>query len=292
MDRPSLSPPGLSTPGLHVPRVADAEVLHVQLAELLAVPCAAAIVHFQHQRAASNPRVNRVVARVGHDRPIDAGRPAVNHDQQRVRCSRREVLRLDQDAFDDRAIAALPRGDFTGPHLERVELRRHVGEPLLLVEAGRRGKHLDHRRGRAGSEAHARRIGGQRECAAGEVVGLADACDLPGGDVQPEQVRRRFLQGLKPEAPARPRNQRGLLVEGVGDRSHRAALGRYDRKPAVRMKEISCAAHRRLEGDLLAIGRPLRVGVGSGLRHDLLYFVAVQRQHGRGRWSCPGSGPG
>ena len=70
----------------HVPRVADAEVADVQLAELLAVAGAAAVVDLENQRPARRPDVGRVVARVGRQqrRPIDAGRAAVDDAQQRV----------------------------------------------------------------------------------------------------------------------------------------------------------------------------------------------------------------
>ena len=77
-------------PGQHVPGVADAEVAHVQRAELLAVAGAAAIVRLEHERAAREPQVDRVIAdvvRVRH-RPRHAGRPAVNHDQQRIAAAR------------------------------------------------------------------------------------------------------------------------------------------------------------------------------------------------------------
>ena len=44
--------------GQNVPGIADAEVADVQLAELLAIAGAAAIVHFQNQRAARGPDVD------------------------------------------------------------------------------------------------------------------------------------------------------------------------------------------------------------------------------------------
>ena len=107
--------------GDHVPRIADAEVAHVECAELLAVTGAAAIVHLEDERAARRPDVRRVVTRVGcqQSRTIDARRPAVNDAQQRIAFGGIEVSRLDQHAFDRRAVLALP-----GDHLARAEHER------------------------------------------------------------------------------------------------------------------------------------------------------------------------
>ena len=68
----------------HVPGVADAEVADVELAELLAVAGAAAVVDLQDERAARGPDVRRVVrASSMQRRPVDARRPAVDDAEQR-----------------------------------------------------------------------------------------------------------------------------------------------------------------------------------------------------------------
>jgi hypothetical protein len=93
-----------------IPRVADPEVAHVELTELLAVPRAAAVVRLEHDGPLRQPELDGIRAPDLHAAGTrDARRPAVNHDEQRVLLSRLEVRRLVQHPFDRRAVGALPR---------------------------------------------------------------------------------------------------------------------------------------------------------------------------------------
>ena len=138
--------------GDDVPRVADAEVAHVELPEALAVAGAAAVVDLQHQRAAADPGIDGVVAVLDQDRTIDPGRSAVDDDEQRILLRRIEIRRAHEHALDRRAVLALPRHDLPGADAEGAKLPGEFSELARLERVAWRRVHLRHRRRRRGGE--------------------------------------------------------------------------------------------------------------------------------------------
>ena len=180
----------------HVPRVADAEIADVERPELLAVAGAAAIVRLEHQRALRQECVDGVggAAAVRH-RARNAGRAAVNHDQQRIAPARHEVGRLVQHPFDAGAVLALPGDHFAGVLRPRRDLRAEVadfrgGHRLQLrdVDVGEfRCARADEGRGRA--------VTRQREAAAAPLIADRVLGDLLGVRIQREEVSPGPLRG-------------------------------------------------------------------------------------------------
>ena len=69
-----------------------------------------------------------------------------------------------------------------------------------------------------------------------------------------------------------------LLIEPVGDGTRSPAVGRNHGQPAVRVK-VELLSHRRTKHDRFAVGRPLRICVGTWLADDLPDRTVGEREH-------------
>src|SRR5690606_3925215 len=123
--------------GDHIPRLAYAEVAHVQLKERLTVAGALSVVRLQHERAAREGEIDWIGGGAAvRLRSRGARRPAVNHHEEGIAASGLEVDGLVQHALDFRAVLALPPDDFARVLRPRRDLRSRVAQLPGRVECG------------------------------------------------------------------------------------------------------------------------------------------------------------
>ena len=261
----------------NVPRITDAQVADVELPEGLAISRAAAVVDLQDQCAARHPDVGWVIARVRREQrwTIDTRWSAMNDAEERILLRRIEVRRLDQHAFDWRAVSALPRDHLARTELERLRLVAHLRQHPRRERLHVRDEDLVQRRWGGGRERHALAVTSEAEAAGHEVVRAGHPGDRNTPRIDAEEMSRCLLKAGEVDAVGHPADEPWLLVELVGDRARRAARSGNHRQSRVGMEE-QLVPHCGREHELFPIGRPARAVVRSGLRDDLLHIIAPQ----------------
>ena len=238
----------------HIPRVADAEVAHVQRSERLAVTGAATVVGLEHERALGEEPINRVVAdlAIGH-RPRHARRSAVNHDQQGIAASGLEISRLVQHAFDLGAVLALPLHHFSRVLRPRCDLRARVADLPRRHRLHRRDVDVGKFGGAGTNEGRRRAVGCERERSADPLIANRMARRLFSQWIQVKQVRPRALRRREEDAAARPGHDVRRLIERVGQAAD-VVLARRDHGDDAVLEKVERLAHGRGERDLGAVG--------------------------------------
>ena len=195
----------------------------------------------------------------------------MNHAEQRILLRRIEIGRLDQDAFDRRAVLALPGDDLARGERPVLDLIRHRGQLARCERAQGRHEDLVQRSRRRRGEGHRAAVFRERDAAQDQVVRLADSRDGAGGRIDSEQVRRRSSAPREVDAVGVPLHEVRLLVEAVRDRFRRSAgAGNYG-QPRVRVEELRIA-HCRREDDL--ISHPATsCGLLSGPRCETTFVI-------------------
>ena len=96
--------------------------------------------------------------------------------------------------------------------------------------------------------------------------------------IQPEEMRRRFLQRAEVDSVRPPRDQFRVFVEAVGQNLRRAAFRRDHGDLSIQVVKVFRAVGR-LIGDLFAVRRPHRIRVRPRSGDDLLRFAIGKRHH-------------
>ena len=145
--------------------------------------------------------------RTGHaDRTRDAGRAAVDDDQQRIRSARLVVGRLVQHAVDRRAVGALPRDHLAVADLPAVDLVAEAGQ-LRRRATFERARHRPRERRFASprDERDRRKVAAEAEAAdaSAPMAGVSGAIAPSGmrrdraGELIPSRPEKRMPAGVQ-----------------------------------------------------------------------------------------------